>query len=260
MASIKKRGKTWKYAVSHTVNGESKLIRKGGFSTKKEAEVAATELESKLNKGLVPHLTPVPIDDYFDNWVDLYKKGLAISTLKHYRYTSARIKEYFGSTPLQKITHDDYQRFLNQFGDNKAKETVEKLHGHIHECIQDAKEKHIIPEDFTKRAKIHYTVPAKKNEEKHLNFHECELLFNTLLSKLNYSNLGYHLLLLGLETGMRFEELVGLTFLDFDFTNNTVNVDKVWGYSNKMKKGFGPTKGNKDRSKNSDRVIDITKK
>ena len=203
MASIKKRGKTWQYAVSHTVDGESKLIRKGGFSSKKEAEIAATELESKMHKGIVPHLKPAPIDEYFDNWVQLYKKGLSEATLRHYRYTSERIKEHFGSKPLQKITPEDYQKFLNQFGDKKSKETVEKLHGHIRECVQDAKDEHIIPRDFTRKAKLHYTVHAKKNEEKHLHLLDSELLFKILLSKLNISDLGYHLLLLGLETGLR---------------------------------------------------------
>jgi integrase len=259
MASIKKRGKTWQYAVSHTVNGESKLIRKGGFSTQAEARAAAIELESKIHKGIVPHLKPAPIDEYFDNWVELYKKNSSDATLRHYRYTSERIKEHFGSKPLQDITANDYQKFLNQFGLNKSKETVSKLHGHIRSCVQDAKDEHIIPIDFTRKAELHYTVPAKKSEEKHLNLLDSELLLKSLLSKLNGSDLGFHFLLLGLETGMRFEELVGLTFGDFDFENNTVIVNKVWGYNNRMKKGFGPTKGNKDRSINSERVIDVTK-
>ncbi len=54
MASFTKRGKTWQYTVSRIVNGESKPIRKSGFKTKKEAQVAAAEIESKLNKGLNP--------------------------------------------------------------------------------------------------------------------------------------------------------------------------------------------------------------
>lgn len=58
---------------------------------------------------------------------------------------------------------------------------------------------------------------------------------------------------------MRFEELVGLTFEDFDFENNTVNVDKTWGYTNRMEPGHGPTKGNREKNINSDRVIDVTK-
>lgn len=44
MASIQKRGKTYQFIVSHMVNGVSKLIRNGGFKTKKEAQIAAAEI------------------------------------------------------------------------------------------------------------------------------------------------------------------------------------------------------------------------
>ncbi|WP_328589078.1 Arm DNA-binding domain-containing protein [Sutcliffiella halmapala] len=43
-------------------------IRKGGFRTKKEATITAAEIEAQLSKGIVPHLTPVPIDQCFDKW------------------------------------------------------------------------------------------------------------------------------------------------------------------------------------------------
>lgn len=72
MASIQKRGKTYQYTISRMVDGKPQPIRKGGFHTKKEATIAATEKEDKLNKGVViPHLKPAPFDEYFKNWVTL---------------------------------------------------------------------------------------------------------------------------------------------------------------------------------------------
>lgn len=50
MASFLKRGKTWQYCVS----AKPKPIRKGGFKTKKEAQVAAAEVEDKLRKYKTP--------------------------------------------------------------------------------------------------------------------------------------------------------------------------------------------------------------
>lgn len=64
MASIQQRGKTYQYTVSHMVNGKPQTFRKGGFRTKTEAKVAATEIESLLNKGIVPYLKPQPFDEY----------------------------------------------------------------------------------------------------------------------------------------------------------------------------------------------------
>lgn len=67
MASITKRGNTYQYTVSRMVNGQSKPIRKGGFRTKKEAQVAVAEVEASLAKGIVPFLKKVPFVEYFEN-------------------------------------------------------------------------------------------------------------------------------------------------------------------------------------------------
>ena len=95
IASIQKRGKTYQYTVSNMINGKSKPIRKGGFRTKKEARLAAADIELKLGKGTVPQTKPIPIDDYFDKWVNLYKSHLSKTTQHHYKYTSKAIKTYW---------------------------------------------------------------------------------------------------------------------------------------------------------------------
>lgn len=241
MASIQKRGNTYQYTVSRVVNGENKPIRKGGFRTKKEAKIAAAEIEAQLSKGVVPHLTPVPIDEYFDNWVKLYKSNLSVTTQRHYEYTFKAIKAYFGSKPIQEITRHDYQKFLNDYGSNKAKETVEKLNSHIRACVKDAVEDQIIHHDFTRKAVLTWTTPSKKSTDKHLNFKESEMLLREIWNRLD-KGLCYSLLLLALTSGMRFAEIVGLTRSDFDFVNNTITINNTWGYMKRNPEGFGPTK------------------
>nr|WP_310795820.1 site-specific integrase [Heyndrickxia oleronia] len=98
---------------------------------------------------------------------------------------------------------------------------------------------------------MRYTVLAKKANEKHLDVKECELLLKEIHQRL-HKGLGYYLLLLGLTTGMRFEELVGQMVEVFDFTNNTITVNKTWGYNNRMEEGFGPT-----QNEQSNRIIDV---
>lgn len=248
MASIQKRGKTYQYTVSRIVNGKQDPIRKGGFHTKKEATIAAAEIEASLSKGVLPYLKPAPFDEYFGNWVILYKSNLAKATLKHYSYTYDRIKEFFNSTPLQEISTQDYQKFLNQLGANRSKETVEKVHGHIRACVLDAVDEQIIPRDFTRKGELKFTVQAKDESDKYLNFNDSILLLKSLRKQLD-KGLEYYLLLLGLLTGLRFEELVGLVFSDFDFDNNEINVDKTWGYNNRMSLGFGPLKNKASKRK-----------
>jgi len=102
----------------------------------------------------------MPFDEYFEKWMTLYKPNLTKTTKLHYD-TSRVIKEYLGCKPLQEIKRHDYQLFLNNFGANKAKETVEKVNIHIRSCVQDAIEEQIILHDFTRKAVLTCDLPQK---------------------------------------------------------------------------------------------------
>ncbi|MGJ9460683.1 tyrosine-type recombinase/integrase [Oceanobacillus sp. CF4.6] len=249
MASFQKRGRVWQY----TISAKPKPIRKSGFRTKKEAQVAAAEVENNLNRGHFTQMESIPFDEYFENWIKLYKTNISKTTMKHYQYSLVTVKRYFDYTPIQKITRQEYQKFINDFGCTRAKETVDKLNSHCRACVKDAVENYIIPFDFTRRVNLTWTVNAKKREEKHLNYEESKKLFNELLNRLN-DGLGYYLILLGLSTGFRFGELVGLTRKDFNFEDSTINVDKTWGYLERQEKGFGSTK-----NEESLRVVKVDK-
>lgn len=241
MASFTKRGKTWQYTISRTVNGKSKPIRKGGFITKTEAKIVAGEVEANLRKGIAPHLKPEPFDEYFKEWVKLYKTNISRGTQYNYKYTYQAINNHFGSKPLQQIKKREYQEFLNQYGSTRSKEQVEKVNGHIRSCVQDAIDEGVLQVDFTRKAVVTGNVPAKKPQEKHLNYMDSKKVLKEIYKRLD-RGLGYYLLLLGLTSGLRFAELVGLTRKDFDFKANKISVNKTWGYQKKMHEGFGPTK------------------
>ena len=246
MASIRKRvGKkitSYEFTVSHTVNGESKPIKKGGFRTKKEAQVAAAEVEAQLAKGLNPVSKKIPFNEYFKNWIKTYKdSAVSTTTMKHYEYSLSAIEKYFSDTPIQNIKRQDYQLFLNWFGSNKAKETAAKVHGHIKSCVKDAMEDQIIQVDFTRKTILKYKTNGKKSEEKHLNYEDSEQLLQYIWSRID-EGLGYSILLLILTSGIRFGEAVGLTRKDFDFKHNTITINKTWGYKKSSPRGFGPTK------------------
>ncbi len=252
MASFTKRGSTWQYTVSRMIDGKSKPIRKGGFRTKKEAMVAAAEVEADLQKGITPHLKKESFDEYFEEWIKVYKSDISPVTLKRYHDSLQTIKGYFGSKPIQEITKREYQAFLNEYALNHAKETTRKLNIHIRACVREAIDEGIIRVDFTRGAVITGSVEAKRPEEKHLSYTESKQLMSELYNRLERS-LGYYLLLLALTSGMRFAELVGLTRKDFDFKNNKITINKTWDY--KTGSGFAKTKNDP-----SNRTINIDSK
>lgn len=254
MATFKNRGTkekpSWQYIISRYVDGKYKPIRKGGFRTRGEAKVAADDIEYKLNKGMRINNELVPFNKYFEDWFTLYKTDVSNQTLNHYKDTLRYINEFFADKPIQNILRNDYQKFLNKYGEKYSKEVMSKVHGHIKAAVEHAVEDEIIRINFATKVKV-TGKPPKNKKDKHLEFEESELLYNELFNRLN-TGLSYYGVLLLLVSGIRFEELVGLTRDDFDFNNNSININKVWGYNNKMKQGFGPTK-----NPQSERVIGI---
>lgn len=101
----------------------------------------------------------------------------------------------------------------------------------------------MIQNDFTRKTELIWTVPAKKSTEKHLSFEESERLIQSIWSKLE-EGLGYSICFVSITSGMRYEELIGLTRKDFDFVKNAISVNKTQGYKKNSPKGFGPTKTN----------------
>lgn len=250
MASIKKTtdGK-YMIAVSNYVDGKSRPIRRKGFRTIKEAQLAAAEIELRLKNGIAFHKDKTPFYDYFNNWVDLYKKDkITAMTLKHYTYTANLIKEHFKDKFITDIDRKDYQAFLNHIGSNRAKETVAKVNTHIRSCVEDAIEDKVIDADFTRKTELVWKVEAKKADEKYLNQLDYETLLNAVIERLERSKV-YYILLLGLTTGMRFGEIVGLTVRDFDFVNNKINITKTWGYKPGGDFGFGSLKNDASERK-----------
>lgn len=240
MASFFKRGKTWYYAISRTVNGESRPIKKGGFTTKKEAQAAAAEIEDKIRKGITPQLRARQFDEYFENWIEVFKPNIKKNTKARYENTLETLKEHFAGIPIQQITKRTYQEFLNRYGATRARESVRKLNTHVRACVKDAIDEGIIFVDFTRGVTITGAKEAKRDEEKHLNYLDSKRLIAEISSKL--TALSHYAILLAIMSGVRFSELVGLTRKDFDFKNSQIRINKTWGYTKKMHTGFGPTK------------------
>ncbi|MGG0667425.1 tyrosine-type recombinase/integrase [Lederbergia citrisecunda] len=250
MASITKRGSTWQYTVSRMIDGRYKPIRKGGFRTKKEATVAAAQVEADIALGTVGMKIDIAFAQYFSDWYQTYKKDVGAITLNSYKATYNKIFEHFKDRPLQKINKRDYQNFLNDLGKMNAKCTNRKLNGYIRTCMKEAIDEQIIKKDFTRNVTITGS-SGKKSSEKFLDYTSSQLLLNELHKNID-KGIENIILILALSTGLRYGELIGLCINDLDFTNNRIKVLRQWRY--KEGGGFGPLKTEK-----SERTISIDK-
>ncbi|MED3733451.1 Arm DNA-binding domain-containing protein [Geobacillus stearothermophilus] len=115
MASIQKmKNGRWRYRVSYKENGKYKTKTKGGFRTKKEAELAAAELEKQLHKGYDINAGDQLFPEYMRNWFELYKKGKhSPEHDKNVEYSVQLVEEYFAGVKMKELTRDMYQKFIN---------------------------------------------------------------------------------------------------------------------------------------------------
>lgn len=242
LASVTKRGKTWSYTVSNYVDGVNKQIKKGGFRTKREAEIAAAAVEAQKAEGTLKLTSEMPVATYFERWINAYKADVHQNTRLRYQNSLKWVQVYFENTKLNTLTALDYQEFLNWFGSTRSEESVKKLDSHIGACLRHAHDVGDIRYNITRGRKIQAKNIGKRAHEKYINNHEdAQKLYTYLYYHLEDGfGLIHHLLLLALVTGMRFQEILGLTPKDFDFEKNTIDINKSWDY--KRQSGFDKLK------------------
>lgn len=181
---------------------------------------------------------PILFHEYYKNWIDVYKKdAVRHVTLAKYLLTLSWVQKLAPSLSLEGITRLDYQKLLNDFASCHEKQTTMDFHHNLKGAILDAVEEGLLEKDPTRKAIIKGQ-PPKQKKTKFLNQFELHKLIETL--ELSSSPSWDWLILLIAKTGMRFSEAIALTPKDFDFSKQTLSINKTLDY--KSRTGFLPTK------------------
>lgn len=241
MARLVKRGKTWQYEISFKKDdGSFDKIRKGGFRTRTEAKDAATELEYNMTRGLKGNRKNVFLSEYFEDWMALYKEGsVSPITYRKYEDTLMNIKKYMPTLIISELDRPTYQRYLNKYAKDHVKSTVIKFNNHIRASLKDAVEEGLILYDPTRKAVIKGKQSIKPKEDKFLDYETFKELMKLVEKGINPHYASPMMVIVAGSTGMRFSELLGLTWKDIDFEKKLIDVNKTWNYKLKQ---WGPTK------------------
>ncbi len=185
---------------------------------------------------------------YYAHWIKVYKEGaIREVTMAKYRMTLKWVRELAPNLKICDLNRTTYQQLLNDYALHHEKQTTMDFHHQLKGAILDAVDDGLVDRDPTRKAIIKGKVPREK-KPKFLNQFEL----NTLIKNLDLQddiNWDWLILLIA-KTGMRFSEALGLTPNDFDFSYQTVSINKTWDY--KGNGGFLPTK-----NKSSVRKIQI---
>ncbi|RHW48273.1 site-specific integrase [Bombilactobacillus bombi] len=229
MATFVKKGKKWMARISYKdANGKYQRENKGGFATKKEAQLYANEFEIRAANGPLSASGKLNLPDYFWNWYKTYKEpNITDRTQRTYIHAYHVLQKYFSNYPIENITRPEYQKFLSDFGSNHSKATISKINSLVHACVKSALYDGAVKKDFIQNTTLVFDRDRTQTIE-YLNMKDLHKLVNYLESSLNCHFTSKYMILLAIYTGMRLGEIQGLKWSDINFQFNTITVNRSW--------------------------------
>ena len=213
--TVKQRGKKKKWYFRVFDKKGTLIATASGFRTKKEAEKEALQIDLKALAGLKIN-SSASLYELWKEWFEVVVQpmGKDEATLYKHQKRGDLINKFFGDTPATKIRFSQYQRKLNQYAEKVTKDTVQRLNAEVRKVIQFAKRDGLDIKDFTEGAIISGKRLSKTAAEKHIdNIADYYKIVRYLRSQLDYSKsvIPYYLYI-SFKTGMRFGEVLGLTW------------------------------------------------
>ena len=174
---------------------------------------------------------------YYKRWIRMYKEGaIREVTMKKYEITLVWLQRLVPDLRLSELNRISYQQLLNDYAVYHERQTTMDFHHQLKAAVLDAVDEGFIDRDPTRKAIIKGKTPREKI--KYLNQFELHslLVHLHLTPEIDWD---WFIFIIA-KTGMRFSEALALTPKDFDFSHQSLIVNKTWDY--KGNGGFLPTK------------------
>lgn len=219
----KRKNKTstsWQYDVKHP-SFKSGKKRKSGFKTKAEATNAAQQLIRDLEEGNIQK--DKTFKEYYLDWLEIKnKKKVAKSHFYWYERSLKLFCEYFGENILVKhITRSEYQKFLNEFGEGRADETVRKVNGCLSQCLKDAVYDDYLKKDPTYNVDIKGTKKSKDESAKFMTIKNYLAMLDYFKTRDEMSYIFLYILAI---TGARYSDVINMVELDLNEKESTIHL------------------------------------
>lgn len=214
----KKRG-TWYISVYVELkNGDRKRIMRRGFKTQSEARKAEAEIifNASMQSPDNPLFNDV-VDDYIA-WYEKRRKPSSIHRLK--KESRLYIKPFFGNKFIQDIKRRDIMKFHDFLLDKLSVTTSKNVHGYLSAIFNYA-----IKMEYVNNNVAREVGNVDANENKEFEYWTLEE-FKEFLKVVD--NFKYQTLFMCLfYSGARIGELLALKWIDVDFNNNLIDINKT---------------------------------
>lgn len=229
MATFKKyktrKGMLWRYQVCITdpMTGKKSFKSKSGFATKRDAKIAADELEKQIHTGGYSQADDITFSELADMWLESYQLTVRDST---FRVSETMLRKnilpVFGHKKVVNITTLDCQRVANKW--SKEVVTFNKRVHLLQRILRYARNLQIIDRVPTEAV----IMPRVKKADSSKNFYTREELQLFLEhAKRLFDVQTYTLFRLLAFSGLRKGEALALTWADIHFDDGYVDVTKT---------------------------------
>ncbi|MBT2254009.1 tyrosine-type recombinase/integrase [Priestia megaterium] len=229
MASFRKRSNKWEYRIKYTdpATKKKKEKTKGGFKTKKEAQLAAADVESKLFFGGHTLITgqKLLIKDWLSEWLSVYGNKCSARTLENREtHINKHLVPNLGYYKLSELSRLDYQKFINELAKKYSKESVRNIHTTFNSAINKAVELEMITHNKYRNISIQKANDIAHTKTNYLTKEQVKVFMDEAKkAKIHH----YIVASLLLRTGMRKGEMIALTWNDINFEHKTISITKT---------------------------------
>jgi integrase len=222
--SIRKRNDgTYEARVTVGISQDGKQVRKSIYGKRKQ-DVAAkmTALLDSLNKGIITNPTEMTLSQWLDVYMPNYKKRFVKpqTYIGYMGRVNNHIKPALGNYKLKALRPDMVQGFINAMSDDGlSPSTVIACFKTLFESLEQALVDGMIVRNVARNIKL----PKLTRREIEVLTVEQQAVF-VENAKDTYMGCTF---ILGLMTGLRIGELIGLMWEDIDFENKQLHVRRT---------------------------------
>lgn len=268
MASFRKRanGKwSFRIRVKDKSDGMWKEVSKSGFTTKKEAQIAANEAELSINNTGIIKPGANQFREFAHHWLSVKETKVRMNTFETIKYSLEKyIIPKWSNYRLKEINSIEYQKWIQELLELWAVGSVKRYHSIMMQIIDSAVYEHrllemnVLKNIHIKKYESDVIKESNASEEvKYFTFEQLQIFLQGVgepvkKAKYQLDKSNYVLFFLISRTGLRLSELAALTWDDIE--GDVISVTKAIKWP--KEKGLRAYEG-KTKTTSSERKIQI---
>lgn len=268
MASFRKRsnGKwSFRIRVKDKSDGMWKEVSKSGFTTKKEAQIAANEAELSINNTGIIKPGANQFREFAHHWLSIKEAKVRMNTFETIKYSLEKyIMPKWSNYRLKEINSIEYQKWIQELLELWSVGSVKRYHSIMMQIIDSAVYEHrllemnVLKNVHIKKYESDVIKESNTSEKvKYFTFEQLQIFLQGIgepvkKAKYQLDKSNYVLFFLISRTGLRLSELAALTWDDIE--GDVISVTKAIKWP--KEKGLCAYEG-KTKTTSSERKIQI---